>query len=194
MAEETLDLRGLPKPEAYRRLDEQVCAVLDGVDDEIAAMATISALVHHAFGHLWTGFYRVVEPGALLRVGPYQGSAGMPGDPRGSRRLRNGGGRAAYGGSAGRERVSGPHHLRRALTLGDCRADPRCGEAICSRYSTSTPNIPTPSTTTTATDWSGSSAGSRRRPDEHIATTLHRRAVRSIFRPASSASPLPVVV
>ncbi len=76
MAEETLDLRGLPKPEAYRQLDAQVRAVLAGVDDEIAAMATISALVHHAFGHLWTGFYRVVTPGALLRVGPYQGTLG----------------------------------------------------------------------------------------------------------------------
>jgi GAF domain-containing protein len=32
--------------------------------------------VHHAFGHLWTGFYRVVVPGQLLRVGPYQGSLG----------------------------------------------------------------------------------------------------------------------
>jgi GAF domain-containing protein len=53
-----------------------VFAVLDGVDDDIAAMATISALVHHAFGHLWTGFYRVVEPGRLLRVGPYQGTLG----------------------------------------------------------------------------------------------------------------------
>ena len=39
-------------------------------------MATISALVHHAFGFLWTGFYRVVAPGRLLRVGPYQGTLG----------------------------------------------------------------------------------------------------------------------
>jgi GAF domain-containing protein len=39
-------------------------------------MATMSALIHHAFGHLWTGFYRVVEPGELLRVGPYQGTLG----------------------------------------------------------------------------------------------------------------------
>ena len=51
-------------------------AILDGVDDEVTAMATMIALVHHAFGHLWTGFYRVVEPGQLLRVGPYQGSLG----------------------------------------------------------------------------------------------------------------------
>ena len=36
----------------------------------------MSCLVHHALGHLWTGFYRVVEPGRLLRVGPYQGTLG----------------------------------------------------------------------------------------------------------------------
>ena len=46
-----------------------------GIDDDIAGMATMSALLHHAFGHLWTGFYRVVQP-ELLRVGPYQGSLG----------------------------------------------------------------------------------------------------------------------
>src|SRR5829696_10265080 len=76
MAEETLDLRALPKREAYERLQGHVEAVLAGVDDDIAAMATMSCLVHHAFGHLWTGFYRVVEPGRLLRVGPYQGTLG----------------------------------------------------------------------------------------------------------------------
>ena len=76
MAEETLDLRGLPKPDAYRQLDDHIRAVLAGVRDDVAAMATMSALIHHAFGHLWTGFYRVVEPGALLRVGPYQGTLG----------------------------------------------------------------------------------------------------------------------
>lgn len=76
MSETTLDLRGLPKPEAYRQLEQHVAAVLEGIDDDIAAMATISCLVHHAFGHLWTGFYRVVKPGELLRVGPYQGTLG----------------------------------------------------------------------------------------------------------------------
>jgi L-methionine (R)-S-oxide reductase len=76
MAEETLDLRGVPKPDAYRQLDGHIRAVLAGVRDDVAAMATMSALVHHAFGHLWTGFYRVVIPGELLRVGPYQGTLG----------------------------------------------------------------------------------------------------------------------
>lgn len=76
MADETLDLRHLPKPEAYAQLDAHVRLVLAGVDDPVAGMATVSCLVHHAFGHLWTGFYRVVEPGRLLRVGPYQGTLG----------------------------------------------------------------------------------------------------------------------
>ena len=46
------------------------------MDDPIAAMATISALIHNGFGHLWTGFYRVVKAGRLLRIGPYQGTLG----------------------------------------------------------------------------------------------------------------------
>lgn len=76
MAEVTLDLRGRPKAEAYDELAMHVDGVLEGIDDEIAAMATMSALLHHGFGHLWTGFYRVVAPGTLLRVGPYQGTLG----------------------------------------------------------------------------------------------------------------------
>jgi L-methionine (R)-S-oxide reductase len=75
MAEVTLDLRGMPKDEAYERLNVQIDAVLDGIDDEIATMSTISSLVHHAFSHLWTGFYRQTEPGRLT-VGPYQGTLG----------------------------------------------------------------------------------------------------------------------
>ncbi|MBN1209108.1 MAG: GAF domain-containing protein [Myxococcaceae bacterium] len=76
MAEVTLDLRGMPKAEAYAELKRHAEAVLEGLSDEIAAMATMSCLLHHAFGHLWTGFYRVVQPGKLLLVGPYQGTLG----------------------------------------------------------------------------------------------------------------------
>src|SRR5271154_3264021 len=76
MAETTLDVRDLSKTEAYRTLSEQFLGVMDGLSDPIAGMATLSAMLHHGFGHLWTGFYRVVEPGRLLRVGPYQGSLG----------------------------------------------------------------------------------------------------------------------
>ena len=76
MAETTIDLRGIPAAEAYAELRGQTDAVLEGIDDPVAAMATISSLVHNAFGHLWTGFYRVVEPDRLLRIGPYQGTLG----------------------------------------------------------------------------------------------------------------------
>lgn len=76
MAETTIDLRGIPAAEAYAELRGQTDAVLEGISDPVAAMATISALVHNAFGHLWTGFYRVVEPDRLLRIGPYQGTLG----------------------------------------------------------------------------------------------------------------------
>ncbi|HEY8206115.1 MAG TPA: GAF domain-containing protein [Myxococcaceae bacterium] len=76
MAETTLDLRGLPRAEGYAQLEKQARSVLEGIRDEVAAMATWSCLLHHAFGNLWTGFYRVVEPGKRLRVGPYQGTLG----------------------------------------------------------------------------------------------------------------------
>jgi GAF domain-containing protein len=76
MAEETIpDLRSLPKDEAYRRLADHIEHVLEGIDDPIAAMSTMSAFLYHGFGVLWAGFYRVVEP-ELLRVGPYQGTLG----------------------------------------------------------------------------------------------------------------------
>jgi L-methionine (R)-S-oxide reductase len=76
MAETIPDLRKVPKARAYAELQGHLDAILDGVNDDVAVMATIAAMVHHALGHLWTGFYRVVEPGQLLRVGPYQGSLG----------------------------------------------------------------------------------------------------------------------
>jgi GAF domain-containing protein len=48
---------------------------MSGIDDDLAGMATLSSMLHHSFGFLWTGFYRVVAPD-LLRVGPYQGTLG----------------------------------------------------------------------------------------------------------------------
>lgn len=75
MAEVVLDLRHEPKERAYAQLHSHFLAVMAGIDDEIAGMATMSSMLHHSFGHLWTGFYRVVGPN-LLRVGPYQGTLG----------------------------------------------------------------------------------------------------------------------
>lgn len=75
MAESVPNLRNLPKREAYAQLREQAASVLAGMNDEIAMMASLSSLVHHSLEFLWTGFYRVVQPG-LLRIGPYQGTLG----------------------------------------------------------------------------------------------------------------------
>lgn len=75
MSELIEDLRSLPRAEAYAAIRKSADAILDGVNDDVAAMATIAALIHHSLGFLWTGFYRVVAPG-LLQVGPYQGSLG----------------------------------------------------------------------------------------------------------------------
>lgn len=75
MSELILDLRTEPKHRAYGTLHAHIAATLADVTDEIAAMATIASMVHTSFGHLWTGFYRVVGPD-LLRVGPYQGTLG----------------------------------------------------------------------------------------------------------------------
>lgn len=75
MSEESHDLRGIDRDETYRTLAGTVESVLAGVRDRYAAMATFAALLHHGFGHLWTGFYVVASP-AVLRVGPYQGTLG----------------------------------------------------------------------------------------------------------------------
>jgi L-methionine (R)-S-oxide reductase len=76
MAETIPDIRALPRRTAYAELTGQLHAILAGIDDSIAGMATVSSLLHGAFGFLWTGFYRVCPPGELLRIGPYQGSVG----------------------------------------------------------------------------------------------------------------------
>lgn len=76
MSETVLDLRGLTRADAYRELLSQTHLVLEGIDDQVAGMATIAALLHGGFGNLWTGFYRVVEEEKLLRIGPYQGTLG----------------------------------------------------------------------------------------------------------------------
>ena len=76
MAETVADLRDLPRVAAYGEVKEQMRLVLDGIDDPIAGMATLAALLRGAFGFLWAGFYRVAQADELLRIGPYQGSLG----------------------------------------------------------------------------------------------------------------------
>ena len=56
----------------YRR----ITAILDGEDDWVTAMATVTCELHNAFDHYhWTGFYRTTSPG-MLKIGPYQGGHG----------------------------------------------------------------------------------------------------------------------
>lgn len=64
------------KEEIYQRVTGEIKATLEGETDLIASMATIACLLHHGLDYFfWTGFYRVVAPGALL-IGPYQGTLG----------------------------------------------------------------------------------------------------------------------
>jgi GAF domain-containing protein len=59
--------------ERYSRLRRECLAILEGIDDPVAAMAVVAAQVHaNVPGTSWTGFYRTVAPG-LLRIGPYAG-------------------------------------------------------------------------------------------------------------------------
>lgn len=64
------------KQELYREISAELGAVLAGLEDPIAAMASCSCILKERLPYAsWTGFYRVVAPG-LLRVGPYQGPLG----------------------------------------------------------------------------------------------------------------------
>jgi L-methionine (R)-S-oxide reductase len=75
MSESLLDVRELPKDEAYALVHAHLTELLHDNSDVITTMATVSAVLYHGFGFLWTGFYRVVSE-SLLRVGPYQGTVG----------------------------------------------------------------------------------------------------------------------
>ena len=69
-------MTALDKRRTYDTAIAELDALLAGLDDPIAVMATCAAVLHHALPYAsWTGFYRVVAPG-LLRVGPYQGGVG----------------------------------------------------------------------------------------------------------------------
>jgi len=60
----------------YDQLLADLEATLSGIDDAIAAMATVACLVYERVpGVSFAGFYRRVGPD-LLRIGPYQGPLG----------------------------------------------------------------------------------------------------------------------
>lgn len=62
--------------DTYRTLVAEIDSLLTGLDDPVAAMATVASVIHSRLPYAsWTGFYRVAGPD-LLRIGPYQGPVG----------------------------------------------------------------------------------------------------------------------
>lgn len=59
------------KSKKYSVLYSQIVSLLEDEEDMTANMANISSMIHHTFGFLWTGFYRVA--GNELILGPFQG-------------------------------------------------------------------------------------------------------------------------
>ena len=57
----------------YQKLFEAARALLEGEDDPVTVMASLSALVQEGMKFFWTGFYRV--KGEELVLGPFQGPA-----------------------------------------------------------------------------------------------------------------------
>ena len=63
------------KAERYASVLASIGGLLEGENDWVAAMATVSCELHHAFAaYDWTGFYRAT--GGELVIGPYQGGHG----------------------------------------------------------------------------------------------------------------------
>ncbi len=62
--------------ERYAEVQAGIEALLADEDDWIAALATVSCELHHAFARFdWTGFYRATGEERLV-IGPYQGGHG----------------------------------------------------------------------------------------------------------------------
>lgn len=59
------------KIKRYELLYEQVKALINKENDNIANMANVAAVIHEAFNFWWTGFYRVIDKELVL--GPFQG-------------------------------------------------------------------------------------------------------------------------
>lgn len=60
------------KSKRYQRIYVQLASLLEPHNNQLAAMATIVAVLHHKFDYyFWTGFY-LLQDGDLI-VGPYQG-------------------------------------------------------------------------------------------------------------------------
>jgi L-methionine (R)-S-oxide reductase len=64
------------KEQSYREVLRSILGMIEGEEDFIAVLSTISCELYHAFPHWnWVGFYRRVDANTL-KVGPYQGGHG----------------------------------------------------------------------------------------------------------------------
>ncbi len=72
MSEELQLPDGATREEIYAAILPQIEAVVSGVDDLIANLANIAAILKEAFDFHWVGFYRTTQPN-LLMLGPFQG-------------------------------------------------------------------------------------------------------------------------
>ena len=60
------------REDIYRAILPQIEAVMAGVDDLIANLANVAAILKQAFDFHWVGFYRTTAP-KMLMLGPFQG-------------------------------------------------------------------------------------------------------------------------
>ena len=63
------------KSQLYRNCITQIESILSEENDLIAALANVSAILHHTFSFWWTGFYLVKKENnqTVLVLGPFQG-------------------------------------------------------------------------------------------------------------------------
>lgn len=123
---EPVSIQTLPaaKSGRYETLLAEINAVLDGEDNRVARMATVTAMLAAAFkSFFWTGFYVVDanRPNELV-IGPYQGTLGC---------LRIAFGRGVCGAAAA---------ARRTMIVADVHAFP--GHIACDSQSRSEIVIP----------------------------------------------------
>lgn len=72
MSEELHLPESCAREDIYRAILPQIEAVMEGVDDLIANLANVAAILKTAFDFHWVGFYRTTAP-KMLMLGPFQG-------------------------------------------------------------------------------------------------------------------------
>jgi GAF domain-containing protein len=72
MSEELHLPQGGTREDVYRAILPQIESVMSGVDDLIANLANVAAILKQAFGFHWVGFYRTTAA-QTLTLGPFQG-------------------------------------------------------------------------------------------------------------------------